>query len=348
MTPSIATTLNPTSEWRRVDLAGLDVAAVFSDVVPGPDGFLVAGGGGPVGTTPIVLNSIDGQTWSSESIKGSFASPSGLLTVGARVFAVGGGQTSKCAHPSALTTWARDFIGTWSEAPFDNAFCNGPGNTTLFEFDRHVVLAGSGVGDQSFYLTSEDGLHWTDTGPNPFGDIYPQAILAFDRDLWIFGSAPIGTPVVVHRTAGMPFGRPVALPDLRSDASIRAAVWLDGGPLVVVSSGPAIGIVRPDGAGSWATVRAAGLPADQVSWIRVVNDHLVALGGTEAGVPEAWTSADGSDWKPVSLPEEAGPGTSLTAVTAGGRAVLVGQVEAANGAGAIGAIWTGPAGLLAP
>jgi hypothetical protein len=347
--PSIAATPAPTGEWRLADLAGLDVAATFSDVVPGPDGFLVAGGGGPVGVSPIVLHSIDGQTWSSEAIKGSFGAPWGLVTVGPRVFAVGGGQTSKCAHPAALTTWARDDAGMWREAPFDNVFCNGPGNSSLFEFDRHVVLAGAGVGDQPFYLTSEDGLHWTDAGPNPFGDLYPQAILAFEQDLWIFGSAPDGVPVVVHRTAGQPFERPAAIPGLGSDASIRAAVWLGDGPVVVASAGQVIGILRPDSAGSWAGVPAVGLPADQVSAIRVVDGHLVALGGNETGMPEAWTSTDGSDWSPLSLPGEAQSGTTFSGVAViGGSAVLVGQIEATNGPGAIGAIWSGPAALLAP
>jgi hypothetical protein len=348
-TPSLAATPDPTGEWRLADLAGLDVAATFTDIEPGPDGFLVAGGGGPVGSDPVVLNSIDGRTWSSEAINGSFAEPSALLIVGARVFAVGGGQTSKCAHPAALTTWARDIGGTWREAPFDDVFCNGPGNASLFEFDRHVVLAGAGVGDQPFYLTSEDGLHWTDAGLNPFGDVYPQATLAFDQDLWIFGSVPDGTPVVVQRTAGKPFEKPAALPGLGSDASIRAAVWLGGRPLVVVSAGPAIGILRPDGAGSWTSTTASGLPADQVAGIHVVDGHLVVLGGTEAGDPEAWASADGTDWTPVPLPAEAQQETGLTGVAViGGTAVLIGQVNAPGGVGAIGAIWTGPARLLAP
>jgi hypothetical protein len=347
--PSIAATLDPTGEWRLADLAGPDVAATFGDVEPGPDGFLVTGGGGPVGTDPVVLHSIDGQTWSREAITGSFAAPSGLLIVGARVFAVGGGQTSKCAHPAALTTWARDVGGAWREAPFDNVFCNGPGNSSLFEFDGRVVLAGAGVGDQGFYLTSEDGLRWTDAGPNPFGDVYPQASLAFEQNLWIFGSAPDGVPVVVHRTAGQLFERPAAIPGLGSDASIRAAVWLGDGLVVVASAGQAIGILRPDGAGSWAGVPAVGLPADQVSAIHVVDGHLLALGGTEAGVPEAWTSTDGSDWSPLSLPGEARSGTTFSGVAViGGTAVLVGQIEAPNGPGAIGAIWSGPASLLAP
>jgi hypothetical protein len=346
--PSPATTRGQTGDWRLATLPDPTAAAVFTDVVAGPDGFLVAGGGGPVGTTPIVLNSFDGETWSTEPIESTFAAPSALTTVGARVFAVGGGETSKCAHPSALTTWARDPGGAWREAPFDNVFCNGPGNASLVDFDGHLVLAGAGSGDQSFDLTSDDGLHWTDTGPNPFGDIYPLAILPRETDLWIFGSAPDGSPVVVHRSAGKPFDRPVPIPGLGADASIRAAVWLGDGPVVVASAGQAIGILRPDGAGSWAGVPAIGLPADQVSAIRVVDEHLVALGGTEAGVPEAWTSADGSEWMPVRLPREASAGTTLTGITVAGTAVLVGQMVASGGTGAIGAIWTGPATLLAP
>jgi hypothetical protein len=75
----------------------------------------------------------------------------------------------------------------------------------------------------------------------------------------------------------------------------------------------------------------------------------VALGGTEVGDPEAWTSADGIDWTPVPLPVEAQRGTGLTGVAViGGTAVLIGQVNAPGGVGAIGAIWTGPARLLAP
>jgi hypothetical protein len=348
--PSPAATPELTGDWQLASLPDPDApAGIFTDVVPGPDGFLVAGGGGPVGANPIVLNSFDGQVWSREAITGTFAAPFALLTVGARVFAVGGGQTNRCAHPAALTTWARDISGGWREAPFDNVFCNGPGNSALFEFDRHVVLAGAGVGDQSFYLTSEDGLLWTDTGPNPFGDVYPQSLLAFDQDLWIFGSLPDGTPVVIHRTAGKPFEKPVALPGLGSDASIRAAVWLDGGPLVVVSEGPAIGILRLDGAGSWTSTPASGLPGDQVAGIYLVDGHLVALGGTEAGDPEAWASVDGIDWKPVPLPMDAQHETGLTGVAVlGGTAVLIGQVNAPGGVGAIGAIWTGPARLLAP
>jgi hypothetical protein len=345
--PNVAASSDPAAGWQMASLPE-NVAATFSDVELGPEGFLVAGGGGPIGQTPVILNSLDWQSWSSEPINGSFAAPSGLLTLGARGFAVGGGETSRCAHPSALTTWARDFAGSWHEAPFDHVFCAGPGNVTMFEFDRHVVLAGAGVGDQPFYLTSEDGLRWTDAGPNPFGDIYPHSILAWDKDLWIFGSAPNGAPVVVHRSAGRPFEPPVAIPGLGTNASIIAAVWLDNGPVVVATTGAVAGVLRPDGAGSWAGVPAARLPADQVTGIEVVDGHLVALGSTEAGVPQAWTSADGSEWKPVALPEEAGPGTTLNDVEALGRAVLVGQMEAPNGNGAIGAIWTGPASLLAP
>jgi hypothetical protein len=341
-------TIDPAQGWQLASLPDANTAVMFNDVVAGPDGFLVAGGGGPIGNSAIVLSSHDGQSWSNEAISGSFAAPSGLVVVGASVFAVGGGETNRCAHPAALTAWARDLSGDWHEAPFDDVFCAGLGNTTMFEFDRHVVLAGAGTGDQPFYMTSEDGLRWADTGPNPFGDIYPHAILAWDKDLWIFGSAPNGAPVVVHRIAGKPFEPPAAIPGLGPDASIIAAVWLDA-PVLVASVGGASGIMRTDATGNWVGVPAVGLPRDQVARIEVVDGHLVALGGTENGLPEAWTSADGAQWRPVVLPDQALTGSAFTSVAViGGTAVLVGQMEAPNGAGAIGAIWTGPASLLAP
>jgi hypothetical protein len=347
-TSGTLTTIDPAEGWQLARMPDTNTAVMFNDVVVSPEGFLVAGGGGPIGNTAIVLNSEDGQTWSSEAISGAFAAPSGLLAVGARVFGYGGGQTNRCAHPAALTAWARDISGGWQEAPFDEVFCAGLANVTLFEFDRHVVLAGAGTGDQPFYMTSEDGLRWTDAGPNPFGDIYPHSFLAWDKDLWIFGSAPNGAPVVVHRSAGKPFELPAAIPDLGTDGSIISAVWLDG-LVVVATNGRATGIMRPGAAGNWVGVPAVGLPPDQVAMVAVVDGHLVALGVTENGLPEAWTSADGAQWRPVVLPEQALTGSALTGVAViGGTAVLVGQVEAPNGAGAIGAIWTGPTSLLAP
>lgn len=347
-TPSVLGTIDPAEGWQLASLPDPNTAVMFNDIVAGPDGFLVAGGGGPIGNTAIILNSQDGQSWSSQAISSTFAAPSGLLVVGARVFAVGGGQTNRCAHPAALTSWARDLSGDWQEAPFDDVFCAGLGNTTMFEFDRHVVLAGAGTGDQPFYMTSEDGLRWTDAGPNPFGDIYPHSVLASDKDLWIFGSGPNGAPVVVHRSAGKPFEPPAAIPDLGTDGSIISAVWLDG-PVVVATNGRASGIMRPGAAGDWVGVPAVGLPPDQVAMVAVVDGHLVALGGTENGLPEAWTSADGAQWRPVVLPDQALTGSAFTSVAViSGTAVLVGQMEAPNGAGAIGAIWTGPASLLAP
>jgi hypothetical protein len=348
-TSDVIATTDPAEGWQLASLPDPNTAVMFSDVAAGPDGFLVAGGGGPVGNTAIVLNSEDGQTWSSEAISGSFAAPFGLNAVGARVFAVGGGETNRCAHPAALTTWAREVSGRWQEAPFDDVFCAGLGNATLFAFDRHVVLAGAGTGDQSFYMTSEDGLRWADAGPNPFGDIYPHSFLAWDKDLWIFGSAPNGAPVVVHRSAGKPFDLPARLPGFGVDGSIIAAVWLDNGPVVVASIGGVAGVLRPDGSGSWVGVPGVGLPPDQVARIAVVDGHLVALGGTDDGLPELWASTDGAQWMSVVLPEQALTGSAFSGVAViGGTAVLVGQRDALNGTGAVGAIWTGPASLLAP
>jgi hypothetical protein len=346
-TPSAAPD-DPAGGWQFARLVDPEAAGAFSDVVAGPDGFLVAGGGGPIGQTAVALSSIDGQMWSREAINGSFAAPSSLLTVGALVFAVGGGESARCAHPASLATWARDAAGAWHEAPFDQQFCAGPGNATLLEFDGQLVLLGAGVGDVPFYLTSQDGLRWAAAGRDPFGNVYPQAALAHGLDLWVFGSAPDGHPVVIHRLAGQPFAPPVVIPGLAADVSVIGAVWLDDGLLAFVSAGGAAGILRPDG-DAWVVASAEGLPADHVARIEVVGGHLVALGGTEAGIPEAWTSLDGSVWRPITLPADAGPGTTLRGIAVvSGTVALVGQVEAPDGTGAVGAIWTGPAGLIAP
>jgi hypothetical protein len=339
---------DPAAGWQLARLDDPDAAAAFSDVIAGPDGFLVAGGGGPIGKTAVALSSADGQTWSREAIDGSFAAPSSLLTVGALVFAVGGGESARCAHPAALATWARDAAGAWHEAPFDQQFCVGPGNATLLEFDNHVALLGAGVGDVPFFLTSADGLQWVAAGRDPFGEVYPHAVVAHGPDLWLFGTALDGQPVVVHRSPGGPFEAMVAIPGLGADASILAAVWFGDGPLAVVAADGAAGILVRDG-DAWIISSADGLAADQVSRIEVVDDHLVALGSTEEGIPRAWASADGSVWTPVPLPDEARPGTTLSAIAViDGTAVLVGQVQSVDGTGAVGAIWTGPASLLAP
>jgi hypothetical protein len=339
----------PPDGWQRVRLDDAIGAATFSDIVAGPNGFLAAGGGGPIGKTAIILQTIDGRDWSREAIDGSFAAPSALLTVGARVFAVGGNQTDRCAHPAALATWAREAAGTWQEAPFDPVLCAGPGNATLLEFDSHVVLLGAGAGDVPFYLTSVDGLRWAAAGRDPFGDVYPHAVVAHGPDLWLFGTAPDGQPVVVHRSAGGPFEAMGAVPGLGADASILDAVWFDDGPLAIVAAHGAAGLLERDGVGPWIISSAEGLPADHVSRIDVIGDHLIALGGTEQAVPEAWTSADGSVWTPVTLPHAGREGTVINSVAViGGTAVLVGQVPSPDGTGAIGAIWTGPADLLAP
>jgi hypothetical protein len=86
-----------------------------------------------------------------------------------------------------------------------------------------------------------------------------------------------------------------------------------------------------------------------VQSVQVVDDHLIAAGATDDGQPLAWTSADGSSWRLVELPREVAGGATVGGMAvANGTAVLVGQVTSSDGSTSVGAIWTGPASLLAP
>jgi len=88
------------------------------------------------------------------------------------------------------------------------------------------------------------------------------------------------------------------------------------------------------------------LDSAQREGLVVVEGGLVALGGGESG-PRLLASADGTSWRDLQPPAGSDATTTLTgALVTNGRAFLTGQTEV--GGRAIGAIWTGPATLLAP
>jgi uracil-DNA glycosylase len=81
----------------------------------------------------------------------------------------------------------------------------------------------------------------------------------------------------------------------------------------------------------------------------LVEGGLLAVGGSDSGAA-AWVSRSGATWRAVTLPPELKKaGANLaSAASRNGRAVLVGSIPAGNGSDQAGAIWVGPAGLLAP
>ena len=338
----------PPAEWHLVALDVVPAATMFADVISSPAGFLAAGSAGPAAQQPVVLRSTDGQAWASEAIDSRFASPASLVSWGDRAVAMGGGETDRCAHPTALDTWSRAADGTWTEAPFDQDFCVGAATTTLLVHDDHPFLIGAGSGDISYVMTSDDGLHWT-LRQQPFDGVYPVAAATDGSVVWVFGYTPDGRPAALSSPDGTSFGAPSPIPVIGPETAVLGAVALAGKLAVVTTSGPNVGILRPEVGGGWQIEPAAGIRGDQVGRIAVVGDRLVAIGGDENGTPLAWSSADGASWKPIRLPAEAGTGATITGIAASnGVAVLVGQMMASDGTSLVGAIWVGSSVLLEP
>jgi hypothetical protein len=339
----------PTAEWRLVALDGVPAATMFADVITNPAGFLVAGAAGPAGRQPVILRSVDGRAWTSEAIDSDFASPAALVSWGDRAVAMGGGESNRCAHPAALDTWSREADGTWAEAPFDPDFCLGAATTTLLIHDDRPFLVGAGSGDISYVMSSHDGLRW-DVREQPFGGVFPVAAATDGSGVWVFGYTPDGRPAGLRSADGISFDAPSAIPVIGPEAAIQSAVAPGGKLVLVMTSGPDVGILRPDVVGGgWHAEPATGIRGDQIGRILVVGDRLVALGADENSVPLAWSSADGTDWSPIRLPAEAGAGAALTGIAVRDDvAVLVGQAIAPDGGSAMGAIWVGSSALLAP
>jgi hypothetical protein len=321
--------------------------ATLTDVIAVNDGFLAAGAGGQVGQLPVIRHSTDGLVWDAEDITSRDGMAPGRMTlIGNRVVAVGGGETDRCGHPSALDTWARDATGTWAEATFDPAFCVGTGNVNLLAGrGGTVVLLGAGSGDVVYLMTSDSGLAWAGV-PKPFSGVYPHVAVSNGTRIWVFGSAPAGQPVVSISADSETFGAPEPLPGLGSETSIVGAALLDGRPIAIATRGQAVGVVRLIADGTWDVTEASGIVGTAIARIVLVDGHLVALGGDETGTPLAWASADGTSWRPMALPQVQ-LGTTLQGVAVhDGIAVIVGQVSA--GDHGVAAVWRGSPALLAP
>ena len=65
------------------------------------------------------------------------------------------------------------------------------------------------------------------------------------------------------------------------------------------------------------------------------------------GHTSVWASRTGTEWRPMLMPRALSVDTAVIDIAAANDVVVVvGQVHAPDGSGAIGAIWTGPSTLL--
>jgi hypothetical protein len=370
MTPTLATasaTVTPTGRatvtasslpsaadvaWHLVTLPDAADAGTIADVATLPGLVIAAAAAGPAAERGVAWASLDrGQTWMSEALPGTGAAVGRLVPWGGRVLAFGvGGGDAQCAHPAVVEAWVRDPAGTWTAAPFDPIFCAG-GIAQAATAGAHAVIVGSGTGDVAYAWSSSDGLHWTDRS-RTFADRFPQGVAADGSGFLAVGTASSpATAWTARSTDGATWQAPQPLPGLADSSIFGNPVALHGVLTIFAADrAGAVGMLQPDGNGGWRSRPVDGLTRATLVRILAVGDGLLAIGGDEAG-PKGWVSSDGLSWSALALPAEAlasGPDATLTgAAVADGRAYLTGQILAPAGDRTVGALWTGPASLLA-
>jgi hypothetical protein len=337
--------------WRLVRLPDASGAAQIADVIARP-GFVAAAASGTTGTRGIAWSSLDdGATWTAEPMPGPAGFLTRLVPWGDRTLAIGEGD-GDCAHPSTVGIWVRSVAGLWTAAPADPMFCAG-GTASAAASGLVATIVGAGAGDVPYQWSSTDGLHWDDES-RVLGGRLPAGIAVDKSGFLAVGSgfAPAAAAWASHSKDGTTWDGPHPIAG-------TVGLFIVGDPIeskgdlaiFATDSAGAVNILRLDGEGGWRSESCDGLNGDTVSRFIAVGGSLVALGGDRDG-PRMWASADGASWRPLALPAEArtsGSAAALTGVAvAGGHAYLVGQVKAPTGTGTIGALWTGPASLLAP
>lgn len=293
-------------------------------------------------------HSTDGRTWEAETITGRLTSPSSLVRWGDRVIALGGGQSARCAHPGELDVWVRASDGAWSEAPFDPLFCAG-GNPSLVILDDRPWLVGDGSGDVPILMDSPDGLGWADHSDG-IGDDFLWDVAVDRSGLWVVArSLATDDWLLLHSRDGTTWTTERLRPAGTRIMDVIAATVVDDRLVLLASTDAGIVRLARADAGSWDVRPVTGLPGPDLASVAVVGGGLVTIVARDDGSNDLWASSDGIAWRPVIRPAEAGPGSTVLDVAVhDGLAVLVAQVEAPGGAGAIGAIWTAPATILAP
>ncbi len=354
-TPSAAVATSSPAEatWTLVALPDAAAVGTIADVAALPGLVVANGASGQAGEVGVAWVSADhGATWTSEPEPAAARAAARLVPWGDKVLAVGTGDgAGNCAHPSAIQVAVRAATGGWTAAPFDQLVCAG-GTALAATSGAHAAIVGAGTGDVPYAWSSLDGLHWTDRSA-VFADRYPQGIAVDAAGFVAFGNDLATQALWVSRSAdGASWENPTPLPGLATTSIVGNPVVMEGIVAVFVADrAGAVGIVQPDSAGAWQSRAVTGLDSATLTGIEAVEGGLVAHGGDAAG-PKAWVSADGVTWRPLALPPEAiasGAGANLTGVAvADGRAYLVGQIVAPAGDRGIGALWTGPASLLAP
>jgi hypothetical protein len=346
-TPSVAQTAEPVATtdaadpWTRIDVP--DPGGVFNDIATTESGVVIVGAAGPAAQLARAWNSPDGLAWAVDQMPSDGRTPSLLMSWKDQLVAIGGGVSNRCAHPAALDSWLRTSDGVWQEAPWADIFCAG-GTPSAAAASDHVVVAGSGTGDVPFLWFSNDALRWTDI-PLPRDVGFARAVASIGDTDVLMGTSLEGAVWVSSSRGGISWSTPVSIGGPAAD--VLAVVSLDGRFVAILrtEAGVVGAYESADGVG-WTSAQAVGIDGQQVGRVVAIEGGLVALGADESG-PKLWVSTNGTSWRAVKVPRDAGVTGSLQGVTVSrGRVFVVGQ--ASSETEAIGAAWMAPASLIAP
>jgi hypothetical protein len=320
-----------------------DPGGTFADIASTPTGVVIVGPAGQAAELARAWSSPDGLAWAVDQLPSDGRTPSLAIPWKDQVVAIGGGVSNRCAHPVALDSWLRTSDGVWQEAPWAELFCAG-GSPSAAAASDHVVVAGSGTGDVPFLLFSDDALRWTDIPLAP--DVgFPRSVASLgDTDVLMGTSLDGGVWASVSR-GGVTWSTPTPMGGPAAD--VLAVLSMNGTFVAILRT--AAGVVgayeSADGV-SWTSAQAVGIDGQQVGRIVAVDGGLVALGADESG-PRLWASADGTNWRALDVPVDAGVTGSLQGITVSrGRVIVVGQ--ASSETESIGAAWMAPVSLIAP
>lgn len=343
--PPPRATVQPADAWTLVALGSAAGVEQFRGIAAVPDGFVVVGSFGPAGEHALAMHSDDGRVWDNELIEDNEIAPDVVTQWNDGLIAVGSGSTNRCAHPFGMATWTRTSDGFWAGPGRDEDLCAG-GNPSVVVFHGRPWLIGSGTGDVPYLMESEDGLSWANRR-NRLGDDFNTVAGADADGMWIVARSPTDGSWIVLRSVGLGWGDDPLPGDVATD--VLTAATVDGRLTILVVRHGAIGQLRSMADGRWDETPVDGLPLGSVRIALVQPGRIVAIGTRENGPSGLFVSRDGTGWRSVAQPGDAGPGSTFLDLAVGpDMAVLVGQVELPDGSAAVGAIWTAPSSILAP